>query len=115
MATSYLSPGVYVEEVDRGSKPIEAAGMSLVFKELEGSTGLQLKTDPGVPYVYAGFAGLMLTTILSYASHSQVWAMETEDGSVLVGGRSNRAKLAFAEEIAAAVRPQLGETAAAAR
>ena len=23
MATSYLSPGVYVEEVDRGSKPIE--------------------------------------------------------------------------------------------
>src|SRR6266446_3977671 len=26
MATSYLSPGVYVEEVDRGSKPIEAVG-----------------------------------------------------------------------------------------
>ena len=26
MATSYLSQGVYVEEVDRGSKPIEAAG-----------------------------------------------------------------------------------------
>ena len=30
MATSYLSPGVYVEEVDRGSKPIEAAGTSTV-------------------------------------------------------------------------------------
>jgi phage tail sheath protein FI len=28
MATSYLSPGVYVEEVDRGSKPIEAVGTS---------------------------------------------------------------------------------------
>jgi len=26
MAASYLSPGVYVEEVDRGSKPIEAVG-----------------------------------------------------------------------------------------
>jgi len=30
MATSYLSPGVYVEEVDRGPKPIEAVGTSTV-------------------------------------------------------------------------------------
>jgi hypothetical protein len=28
MATSYLSPGVYVEEVDRGPKPIESVGTS---------------------------------------------------------------------------------------
>ena len=28
MATTYLSPGVYVEEVDRGTKPIEAVGTS---------------------------------------------------------------------------------------
>ena len=30
MATSYLSPGVYVEEVDRGAKPIEAVGTNTV-------------------------------------------------------------------------------------
>ncbi len=29
MPATYVSPGVYVEEVDRGSKPIEAAGASL--------------------------------------------------------------------------------------
>ena len=29
MATSYLSPGVYVEEVDRGIKPIEGVGTSV--------------------------------------------------------------------------------------
>src|SRR5512143_1492382 len=29
MATSYLSPGVYVEEVDRGTKPIEGVGTSV--------------------------------------------------------------------------------------
>ena len=28
MAVTYLSPGVYVEEVDRGTKPIEGVGMS---------------------------------------------------------------------------------------
>src|SRR5258705_5009496 len=30
MATRCLSPGVYVEEVDRGSKPIEAVGTNTV-------------------------------------------------------------------------------------
>src|SRR3954470_5722036 len=30
MATSDLSPGVYIEEVDRGSKPIEAVGTNTV-------------------------------------------------------------------------------------
>lgn len=29
MATSYLTPGVYVEEVDKGSKPIEGVGTAL--------------------------------------------------------------------------------------
>jgi phage tail sheath protein FI len=29
MAPSYLSPGIYVEEVDRGSKPIEAVGTAV--------------------------------------------------------------------------------------
>ena len=31
--------------------------MQLVIDDLVGSTGLELKVDPGVPYVYAGFAG----------------------------------------------------------
>ena len=29
MATSYASPGVYVEEVDRGTRPIQAVGTSM--------------------------------------------------------------------------------------
>ena len=39
MATSYLSPGVYVEEVDRGSKPLEAVGTSTVGFIGECDTG----------------------------------------------------------------------------
>ena len=41
MATSYLSPGVYVEEVDRGSKPIEAVGTNTVGFLGESSKGPQ--------------------------------------------------------------------------
>lgn len=36
----------------------QVEGMSLVVDDLVGSTGLELKVDPGVPYVYAGFAGM---------------------------------------------------------
>lgn len=39
MATSYLSPGVYVEEVDRGTKPLEMVGTSTVGFIGESSTG----------------------------------------------------------------------------
>ena len=37
--------------------------MSLVIDDRVGSTGLELKVDPGVPYVYAGFAGLLLSRV----------------------------------------------------
>jgi phage tail sheath protein FI len=39
MATSYLSPGVYVEEVDRGTKPLEMAGTSTVAFIGESAVG----------------------------------------------------------------------------
>lgn len=39
MATSYLSPGVYVEEVDRGTKPLEMVGTSTVAFVGECSIG----------------------------------------------------------------------------
>lgn len=33
---------------------------------------MYVQTDPGVPIVYAGFGALMLTTCISYLSHTQV-------------------------------------------
>ena len=39
MPTSYLSPGVYIEEVDRGTKPIEAVGTSTCAFIGESSVG----------------------------------------------------------------------------
>ncbi|CAK9315850.1 unnamed protein product [Citrullus colocynthis] len=53
--------------------PIDINGIKIEIVDAIGSTGLELKTDPGVPIVYAGFGALMLTTCVSYLSHSQVW------------------------------------------
>ncbi|KAI8554337.1 hypothetical protein RHMOL_Rhmol05G0090800 [Rhododendron molle] len=51
--------------------PIDIDGNKIVIVDAIGSTGLDLKTDPGVPVVYAGFGFLMLTTCISFLSHSQ--------------------------------------------
>ncbi|KAK6946201.1 ResB-like domain [Dillenia turbinata] len=78
--------------------PIEIDGTKIVILDAIGSSGLDLKTDPGVPAVYAGFGALMLTTCISYLSHSQIWALQ--DGTtVIVGGKTNRAKAEFPDEI----------------
>ncbi|KAJ6345946.1 hypothetical protein OIU78_008577 [Salix suchowensis] len=78
--------------------PIDIDGMTIIIEDAIGSSGLELKTDPGVPVVYAGFGALMLTTCLSYLSHSQIWALQ--DGTaVTVGGKTNRAKGEFQYEI----------------
>ncbi|CAA7393818.1 unnamed protein product [Spirodela intermedia] len=78
--------------------PIEIDGSKIIIEDAIGSSGLDLKTDPGVPVVYAGFGALMLTTCISYLAHSQIWALQ--DGTtVVIGGKSNRAKLEFPEEI----------------
>ncbi|GAB2291237.1 copper chaperone [Dionaea muscipula] len=78
--------------------PIEVDGTKIVILDAIGSTGLQLKIDPGVPIVYAGFGALMLTTCVSYLSHSQIWALQ--DGTtVVIGGKTNRAKAEFPSEI----------------
>ncbi|XP_065857600.1 cytochrome c biogenesis protein CCS1, chloroplastic [Euphorbia lathyris] len=78
--------------------PIDIDGTRIVIEDAIGSTGLELKTDPGVPVVYAGFGALMLTTCISYLSHSQVWALQ-DGSSVSVGGKTNRAKAVFEDEI----------------
>ncbi|CAN6448002.1 unnamed protein product [Victoria cruziana] len=82
-----------------GSKlPIDIDGVKIVIEDAIGSSGLELKTDPGVPVVYAGFGALMLTTCISYLSHSQVWALQ--DGTtVVIGGKTNRAKIGFPDEM----------------
>lgn len=40
--------------------------------------------DPGVPIVYAGFGALMLTTCISFLSHSQVKILSTDALDMLV-------------------------------
>ncbi|HEY9699917.1 MAG TPA: cytochrome c biogenesis protein [Trichocoleus sp.] len=76
----------------------EVNGVNLAIEQVVGSTGLQIKADPGIPMVYTGFGLLMLGVVMSYVSHSQIWALQTETG-IYVGGRTNRAQVIFEREM----------------
>lgn len=82
----------------RPNMPVEVNGINLKVVRLIGSTGLQIKSDPGVPIVYLGFALLMIGVVMSYISFSQIWALQ-EENSFFIGGKTNRAQVAFEKEM----------------
>ena len=62
--------------------------------EIISSTGLQIKTDPGIPVIYIGFFFLMLSTLISYITYSQIWIIQ-KNQKLFIGGTTNRALFDF--------------------
>lgn len=62
--------------------------------EIISSTGLQIKTDPGIPLIYTGFFFLMISTLLSYLTYSQIWIIQKQK-KLFIGGTTNRAIFDF--------------------
>lgn len=62
------------------------------------STGLQIKSDPGIPFVYIGFLLLMLSVVISYTSYSQVWALK-QNNDLYIAGQTNRATYYFEKQL----------------
>lgn len=92
----YDMDGKLIATVRKGMA-VDVKGLKLSIVDLIGSTGLQIKADPGIPIVYLGFGLLMLGVIMSYVSHSQIWGLE-KDGAIYIGGRTNRAQVTFERE-----------------
>lgn len=67
---------------------------SLTLTEIISSTGLQIKTDPGIPIIYIGFLFLMLSTLISYITYSQIWIIQ-KNNKLFIGGTTTRAIFDF--------------------
>jgi cytochrome c biogenesis protein len=67
---------------------------NITLLEILSSTGLQIKIDPGIPLIYLGFFFLMISTLMSYITYSQVWVFQ-KDEQVFIGGNTNRALFDF--------------------
>ena len=70
---------------------------NLILTEILSSTGLQIKTDPGIPLIYSGFFFLMISTLISYITYSQVWMLQ-KNHRLFIGGSTNRALFEFEQE-----------------
>lgn len=68
--------------------------LPITFLEIISSTGLQIKTDPGIPVIYLGFFFLMFSTLISYITYSQIWMIQ-QNQQIFIGGTTNRAVFEF--------------------
>lgn len=66
----------------------------ITLADILSSTGLQIKTDPGIPLIYAGFLFLMLSTLISYITYSQIWIIK-DNKKLFIGGNTTRATFDF--------------------
>ncbi len=97
MLLLYDTAGNLISTV-RSGMSADVNGVTLKVVDIIGSTGLQIKADPGIPLIYAGFGLLMLGVMASYISHSQIWALEGAE-QLYIGGRTNRAQITFEREL----------------
>nr|AIA20139.1 c-type cytochrome biogenensis protein [Neoporphyra perforata] len=71
---------------------------NITFLNTIASTGLQIKSDPGIPLIYTSFFFLIISISASYISYSQIWIIE-KSCYYYIGGVTNRAQLIFEEEL----------------
>ena len=67
---------------------------SLTLIDILSSTGLQIKADPGILFIYFGFLLLMISTLVSYITYSQIWLVQ-EKKKIFIGGNTTRATFDF--------------------
>ena len=67
---------------------------TLTLIDIISSTGLQIKADPGIIVIYTGFGLLMISTLISYLTYSQIWVVKDKN-ELFIGGNTNRAKFEF--------------------
>ena len=73
-------------------------GNELRLNKILPSTGLQIKSDPGISLVYIGFLFLIFSVLLSYTSYFQIWVVKKQN-KLYVYGDTNRAIYFFEKNI----------------
>jgi len=115
LAAILRSPNAKMDKRMKGmpvqfGEQVTVEGSALRLDKIVGSTGLIVKSDPGVPLVYLGFALMMPATLLSVFPFVEVWATtgkssETDGNTeqLYIAGRANRNQPAFEDEMKAMI------------
>ena len=79
--------------------PVEINSSTISLKTIIPSSGLIIKNDPSIPFIYLSFTLIICGTIFSLIPTNQIWILFNEDSNKLfLGGLSNRNLLGFKKE-----------------
>jgi cytochrome c biogenesis protein len=99
----YNSKGNLEQESSIGGFVTVSNGLKIQISDFITSTGLQMKSDPGIGTVYFSFLLLLISIYISFFTYSQIWLVELPD-NIKIGGVSNRSVLFFQEDFRKIIR-----------
>ena len=70
----------------------ETITKNYILTDLLPATGLLIKFDPSIKFIYLGFGLLIITTFLSYLPYTQFWIFEDKN-NIWIGSSTNRGKI----------------------
>ncbi|CAN0257661.1 unnamed protein product [Ectocarpus sp. 4 AP-2014] len=90
----YDNEGKFIKTSNVGDIIYNTENIDLNLIDIISSTGLQIKSDPGIQLIYFGFLFLMISSLISYISFSEFWLLYFPM-KVISGGKTNRAKVKY--------------------
>ena len=79
--------------------PVKINSSELSLKKIITSSGLIIKNDPSIPFIYFSFILIIFGTTLSLVPTNQLWILlNKESNKLIIGGLSNRNLLGFKKE-----------------
>ena len=81
------------------NEPIEINSSRISLKKIIPNSGLIIKSDPSIPFIYCAFTLIIFGTIFSLIPTNQIWILFNQNSNKLfIGGLSNRNLLGFKKE-----------------
>jgi len=79
--------------------PLEVNSSKISLKKIIPSSGLIIKNDPSIPFIYFSFILIIFGTIISLIPTNQLWILvNKESQTVFIGGLSNKNLVGFKKE-----------------
>lgn len=88
----YNNQGNFLGNLELHEKIDKVFSMRLL--EILSSTGLQIKSDPGIYLIYGASFLFMLSILVSYITYSQIWIINKKK-TIFLGGNTTRAIFDF--------------------
>nr|YP_011007479.1 Cytochrome c biogenesis protein [Sporochnus bolleanus]WAM64908.1 Cytochrome c biogenesis protein [Sporochnus bolleanus] len=90
----YNNGGKFIKNINIGDNIYNTDLSSFKLTDIISSTGIQIKSDPGIKLIYFGFLFLIFSSLISFISFSEFWLLYFPTKAIS-GGKTNRAKVKF--------------------